>query len=97
MRIPLCSICTVLALTVGCVTDDALYLPGELPGYGGFGGVGGSDTSCRVDADVPAIANTTAAPLAPSTAVAARRGTAQRGGDLATVGFNIACDSWITE
>src|SRR5687768_3125488 len=93
MRIPLCSICTVLALIIGCVTDGALYLPGELPGYGGLGGGGGADTVCRIAPDAPVIADTTAAPSAPSSAVASRRAADQRGGDSATVGINTVCES----
>jgi hypothetical protein len=97
MRIPLYSICAVLALTTGCVTDDALYLPGELPGYGGLGGGGGADMDCRVAPEAPATADATAAPLAPSSTVASRRAAGPRGDRAATVGFNTACESWMTE
>jgi hypothetical protein len=95
MRIPLCSICTVLALIIGCITDDALYLPGELPGYG-LGG-GGNDMDCRVGVDAPAIADTAAAPVAPSSIVASRRSADPGGGRPATVGINTLCEAWILD
>jgi hypothetical protein len=96
MRSALYSICMVLAVTAGCVTDDALYLQGESPGFG-LGGVGGGDTDCRIGPAAPATADPTALPAAPSTVVTYRRGAQPPGGDLATVGFNTSCDSWITE
>ena len=93
MRIPLCSICAVLALTIGCVTDDALYLPGE---PAGFDGAGGNAIDCRVAPDAPATADPTAAPAAPSSIIASRRSADPRDSHSA-IGFNILCESWINE
>ena len=93
MRIALCSICAALALSVGCVTEDALYLPGELPGFEAGGGAG---TDCRVDGDTPATTGTAASQVPPSSVIVPRRSADHRhgGGASSTVGFNTSCD-WI--
>jgi len=51
MRIPLCSICTVLVLSIGCVGEDAVYLPGELPDFWASGG--GNELDCHLEVDGP--------------------------------------------
>ena len=48
MRIPLWSVCSVLAFAIGCVGEDPLFLPGELPD---FWAAGASDKDCHLEVD----------------------------------------------
>ena len=93
MRIPLFAICAALAFMISCVTDDALYLPGELPG---FGVAGSRDMDCQLEVDADAPAGATDPSHTPA-AVAADRRT-HRAGDSGDVGFTTPfCDAWVTD
>lgn len=88
MRIALWSVCTVLALAIGCVTDDALFLQGDPPL---FGDVGGSDVDCQIDLkDGPPAGDRDARPAIPAFTGMKGRVRVGVGASAQRIGFNTA-------
>jgi hypothetical protein len=71
MRIALYSVCTVLALVTGCMSDDAIFLQGDVPS---FGQAGANDTDCDLDVngEPPAVERDARTAISPSTGITTR-------------------------
>src|SRR5678815_1760228 len=54
MQLALCSVCTVLALATGCMTDDTIFLQGDVPSFGQAGG-NGTDCELGANGEPPAV------------------------------------------
>ena len=71
MQLALCSVCTVLALATGCMTDDTIFLQGDVPSFGQAGG-NGTDCELGVNGEPPAVERDARPAISPSTGMTAR-------------------------